>query len=128
MQRSSFFRYAKTLKAVAIQALDAGMISTGWAWLGPSDVFRAEDAKVPGKQRIGDAKRALSGWLYFGDNRTFEKGFVEQVKARAIADFGVKGDFGQLDAPFYSLNLYDVRMHACMSALILATYNHCTRL
>ena len=99
-----------------MQALDSNMISMGWAWIGPTDILNAEEAKIPGKdtwqrypQRVDDAKRALSGWLYFQDDRHFESGFVESVKAQTLADFGI--DASQSDASTLhptSTNLYDV--------------------
>ena len=52
--------YSKTLKQLALLAIDKNMISSGWAWIGSSDVLGSEEAKIPGNQRLSDAKRAFS--------------------------------------------------------------------
>ena len=98
--------YAVTLKWVALQALDSAMISQGWAWIGPSDVLHSEQANIPGELRVHDAKQALNGWLYFQEELQFEAAFVESVKDRTAADFGIQND-GNSIAPS-SLKLYDV--------------------
>ena len=95
-----------TIKALALQALDAGMMTSDWAWIGPLDIVRAEVHVIPGgDSRLQDAKQALSGWLYIADDRQFPEGFVDAVKASTAADFDItnKGDISP-----YALNLYDV--------------------
>ena len=90
------------------------MISVGWAWIGPTDVLNAEEAMIPGNQRVQDAQRALSGWLYFQDNLQLETGFVEKVKLQTLADFGVANELDILHPT--SSNLYDVCAWACIHA------------
>ena len=103
-------RYSNTLKRVALQALDVGMIRAGFAWLGTADMIRAEEAVILGSHRLDDAKQALSGWLYLHDDQEFPPGFVEAVKARTAADFGTTNE---LDISPYAMLLYDVRMISC---------------
>ena len=87
------------------------MISTGWAWIATNDVVAAEEATLPdfftvrGDQRVYDAKIALSGWIYFQDEKKFESGFVEAVKSRTAADFGLTNEN---DISSYAMNLHDV--------------------
>ena len=97
------------------------MMSPGWAWLGPSDVLRSEEAVISGEQRIEDARRALNGWLFLQNEQEFPEGFVEAVKARTLTDFGITNDLGI--SP-YSMNLYDVRMIVSMHT-VLAHHAHC---
>ena len=99
------------------------MISAGWAWLGPSDVLRSEEAVLSGKQRLEDARQALTGWLFFQGNREFQEGFVEAVKARTAADFGITNELG-VDPS--SMNLYDVRMTVCVHT-VLVHHVHCVQ-
>ena len=101
-----WLRYATTIKMLALEALDAGMMTSDWAWIGPLDIIRAEEQMIPGGDlRLQDAKQALSGWLYIADDRQFPEGFVDAVKASTAADFDItnKGDISP-----YALNLYDV--------------------
>ena len=115
------------------QALDTGMISTGWAWIASNDVMEAEEATMPdsvtigGDQRVYDAKMALSGWIYFEYDKQFEPGFVEAVKARTAADFGMTNEN---DISSYAVNLHDVcacrhamnqcsSHHSCMQAVMV---------
>ena len=101
-----WLRYAKTIKKLALQALDAGMMTSGWVWIGSLDVFRAEQQIIPGGDlRLQDAKQAFSGWLYLQDNRQFPEGFVDAVKASTAADFDITND---RNISPYALNLYDV--------------------
>ena len=87
---------------------------------------RAEEAVIPGNQRLEDAKHAFSGWLFFQIDRELDGGFVELVKARTAADFGITNE---LDISPYSLNLYDVRLyaHVCVLACVCACACACTR-
>ena len=78
---------------------------------------RAEEAVIPGNQRLEDAKHAFSGWLFFQIDRELDGGFVELVKARTAADFGITNE---LDISPYSLNLYDVRLYAHVCVCVLA--------
>ena len=100
------------------QALDAGMISTGWAWIATQDIVGAEEAKITdsvtntGDQRVYDAKMALSGWIYLQAEQQFEPGFVEAVKARTAADFGMTN---KNSISSYAMNLHDVC--ACRHAM-----------
>ena len=103
-------RYAKTIKLIALSALDFAMTS-GWVWVGSTDVIGSEDAVIPAPQRLTDAKQALSGWLYFQNDQEFEQGFVESVKERTAADFGIQNNF---DVSTYAMNLYDVSESLCM--------------
>jgi hypothetical protein len=60
--------YSRNLKRIALQALDAGMIVSGWVWIGTSDVQDAERSllgAVKDDQRLADAQLAFSGWLFF---------------------------------------------------------------
>ena len=84
-----------------------------WAWIGPTDVLRADEAVVPGNQRRADARQALSGFLYLDRSRHFEDGFVESVKQRTAADFGIETEG---DIPSFAMNLYDVCTNACVHA------------
>ena len=100
------------------QAFDAGMISTGWAWIATNDVVNADEAKMPdsftvgGDQRLYDAKKALNGWIYLEDEQQFEPRFVEAVKARTFADFGMMTEH---NISSYAMNLHDVC--ACRHAM-----------
>ena len=100
------------------QALDAGMISTGWAWIATNDVFAAEEATIPdsvtigGDQRVYETKMALSGWIYLEDEQQFKPEFVEAVKARTAADFGMTNEN---NISSYAMNLHDVC--ACRHAM-----------
>ena len=83
------------------------MMSPGWAWLGPSDVLRSEEAVISGEQRIEDARRALSGWLFVQNEQKFPQGFIEAVKAKTAADFDISNE---MDIGSNSMSLYDVRI------------------
>ena len=115
------------------QALDAGLISTGWAWIATNDIVAAEEATIPdsvtvgGDQGVYAAKMALSGWIYFEDEQRFEPGFVEAVRARTAADFGMTNEN---NISSLAMNLHDVCAcrhvmslcsghHSCMQAVML---------
>ena len=81
--------YSPTVKRLALSAFDAGLISKGWTWIGPSDVLGAQEAVISApcatklytllllgaeksiigdggmavEERLEDAKQALSGWV-----------------------------------------------------------------
>ncbi len=63
--------YSRNLRRIALQALDEGMLVSGWAWIGTSDVQDAERSLLGDEkadQRLADAQLAFSGWLFFNLN------------------------------------------------------------
>ena len=52
--------------------------------------MHAEVSKIDGTdQRIGEAREALSGWLYLQDHVQLDQTFVQAVNKQTQADFGV---------------------------------------
>jgi len=84
--------YDRNMKRIALQAWDLGLMAKGWAWIGPGDILAAEAAKLDNSQkgqRIEDAKRAFSGWLYFVPDAPVSLEFSKEVLNRSASDFNV---------------------------------------
>ena len=81
-------------------------------------MFGAEEATISTpNQRLEDAKRALSGWLYTAHTAsepTHLTTFHDAVKARTAADFGVANKKGI--SLSYAANLYDVYLQIDLDA------------